>query len=363
MAPIKRSKQNSSLPKYWRKVKGTYYYRVPAPLREQHGGKAEISLGSSLSGAYKKFAEMSNVEECITLMSQLFDRYSLEVIPEHESKNTRDYKITAIGRLRYTLGENLVTTITPQVIYKYRDHIGRTRSHKQANQDLEILSHCFTKSIQWGVLSEHPMTDKKVVRFPTKGRDRYVEDWELKEWAKTANPFLVAYVVLKGTTGLRQQDLLTIKRKDISETELVSVNLKTGKKLRFPLRFADGEPTSVRLAIDLVQQYYTERRGKVPMVSPYLFYNRKGDGYYNFEAGRASGFLSIWQRSMAKALEQTKLVERFTEHDLRAKVGSDVESDIDAQKLLAHADAATTRKHYRRKGSVVSPARGFSLKD
>lgn len=363
MAPFNRLGLNKALPKYWRKVKGTYYYRVPAPLREQHGGKAEISLGSSLSGAYKKFAEMSNVEECITLMSQLFDRYSLEVIPEHESKNTRDYKITAIGRLRYTLGENLVTTITPQVIYKYRDHIGRTRSKRAANQDLEILSHCFTKSIQWGVLSVHPMTAKKVVKFPSPGRDRYVEDWELREWAKTANPFLVAYVVLKGTTGLRQQDLLTIKRKDISEDELVSVNLKTGKKLRFPLRLADGEPSSVQLAINVVQRYYAESRGKVPMVSPYLFYNRKGDGYYNFEAGRASGFRSIWQRSMAKALEQTNLVERFTEHDLRAKVGSDVESDIDAQKLLAHADAATTRKHYRRKGSVVSPARGFSLKD
>ena len=99
-----------------------------------------------------------------------------------------------------------------------------------------------------------------------------------------------------------------------------------------------------------------------PMLSPWLFRTRKGEGYYNFEAGRSSGFRSIWQRSMKKALEQTNLIDRFTEHDLRAKVGSDSDSDIDAQKLLAHADAATTRKHYRRKGSVVSPAGGFTMK-
>jgi integrase len=71
--------------------------------------------------------------------------------------------------------------------------------------------------------------------------------------------------------------------------------------------------------------------------------------------------MSAWQRSMKKALMQTKLEESFTEHDLRAKVGSDVESDIDAQKLLAHADASTTRKHYRRKGSIMTPAEGFLM--
>lgn len=269
------------------------------------------------------------------------------------------------------MGDNLVTMITPQFVYKYRDHIGRTRSKRRANQDLEVLSHIFTKAIEWGVISEHPMTNKKVVKFPTKGRDRYVEDWELQEWAKVANPFLVVYIVLKGTTGLRQQDLLTIRNRDITGTELTSVNIKTGKKLRFPLFTAAGAPTTVKLALDAVAAYYHAdrvRRSKgtrllPPVVSPWLFHTKKGNGYYNFEASRPSGFRSIWQRSMTKALKETSLEERFTEHDLRAKVGSDVESDIDAQKLLAHSNAATTRKHYRRKGATMTPARGFSLEE
>jgi integrase len=204
------------------------------------------------------------------------------------------------------------------------------------------------------------MTNKKVVKFSLPGRDRYVEDWELQEWASVANPFLVTYVVLKGVTGLRQQDLLTIKKKDITDTELVSVNLKTGKKLRFPL-YIDGKSTTVKLALDAVTEYY---RKKHPfLLSPWLFHTRKSACYYDMEKNRSRGFASVWQRSMKKALEQTNLETSFTEHDLRAKVGSDVESDIDAQKLLAHSDAATTRKHYRRKGSIVSPARGFCLKD
>ena len=82
--------------------------------------------------------------------------------------------------------------MNPQVIYQYKAQIGRTRSKKQANLDLEVLSHCFTKAIEWGLTGDHPMTDKRVVKLSLSGRDRYVEDSGLQEWAKVANPFLVA---------------------------------------------------------------------------------------------------------------------------------------------------------------------------
>jgi hypothetical protein len=48
---------------------------------------------------------------------------------------------------------------------------------------------------------------------------------------------------------------------------------------------------------------------------------------------------------------------RITEHDIRAKTGSDSESDIGAAKRLGHADVAVTRKHYRCKGEKVKPLR------
>jgi integrase len=357
-----RTKQNQSLPKYWRFKNGSYFYRVPKHLRHLHDGKTEISLGQSLSAAYRRFADMHEVEDDITRMSDLFDRYRLEVVPEHNIR-VQDLKNRCLARLREAMGDNLVSIVTPQFIYKYRDHIGRTRSKKLANQDLEVLSHCFTKAIEWGAIADHPMTNKKVVKFSLPKRERYVEDWELQEWAKVANPFLVVYVVLKGVTGLRQQDLLTIRKQDITDTELISTNLKTGKKLRFPLTDEDGNPSTVRKALDIVEAYYSKENASraIPLVSPWLFHNRKGHGYYDMEKRQASGFKSIWQRSMNKALMVTALEERFTEHDLRAKVGSDVATDVEAQALLAHASTAITMKHYRRNGAVVTPAKGFSL--
>lgn len=70
----------------------------------------------------------------------------------------------------------------------------------------------------------------------------------------------------------------------------------------------------------------------------------------------ASSFASIWQRKMKKAMEAGMLKERFTDHDLRAKTGSDAELEH-ATKLLPHLDPKVTRKHYRRKVPVVRPLR------
>ena len=58
---------------------------------------------------------------------------------------------------------------------------------------------------------------------------------------------------------------------------------------------------------------------------------------------------------MNKALETGVINERFTFHDLRATAGSDAEDN--AQKLLVHASATTTKRVYERKPSMVKPIR------
>ena len=68
----------------------------------------------------------------------------------------------------------------------------------------------------------------------------------------------------------------------------------------------------------------------------------------------ANVFDSIWQRFMRNALIKTKLKERFTEHDLRAKVASDIESKH-ARRLLGHSNIEITERIYRRKANKVKP--------
>ena len=65
----------------------------------------------------------------------------------------------------------------------------------------------------------------------------------------------------------------------------------------------------------------------------------------------------MWQRFMARLLKDTKITERFTEHDLRGKAGSDAESLERARQLLGHADSKITQAAHRRKPEVVRPLR------
>ena len=58
------------------------------------------------------------------------------------------------------------------IIYQYRDYIDKTESKKKYNLDHEVLSHMFTKAIEWGLRKDHPMTGKKVTKFTLKSRDR-----------------------------------------------------------------------------------------------------------------------------------------------------------------------------------------------
>jgi len=65
----------------------------------------------------------------------------------------------------------------------------------------------------------------------------------------------------------------------------------------------------------------------------------------------------MWQRFMSRLLAETKITQRFTEHDLRRKVGSDAESLERARQLLGHADSKITERVYRRKPELIRPLR------
>lgn len=85
-----------------------------------------------------------------------------------------------------------------------------------------------------------------------------------------------------------------------------------------------------------------------PQVRQYLVGRRDGKPY------TLDGFQAKWQRVMRRAIE-AGLALRFHFHDLRAKSASDAASDEEAAGRLGHADAALTRRVYRRLPRVAKP--------
>lgn len=349
--PRARSTENKGLPARWRKVHNAYYYQVPPGMEVHWDGKKTFRLGSTLPEAYKTWADRMGTLDKAKTVGQLLDRYALQVIPE-KKKLTQVENQRAVVRLKAVFGDMPLQAIRPQLVYMYVD---RSKSKIQARKEVRTLSHVYTKAVEWGYIDKHPL--KGEVRLKgEKPRDRYVEDWELLEClsldskrAKGSVKMIQAYLRLKLLTGLRRGDLLRLKVDAIREDGIHVTPRKT--------EHTTGKRHTIEWSDELRAAVAEAKAARPVDISPYLFCNRRGGCYFDDEKETASGWDSMWQRFMDRVLAETKVTERFTEHDMRAKAASDAESLQHAQQLLAHADSKITERVYRRKPGRVKPLR------
>jgi integrase len=340
MTPKPRNKENRELPARWRLKHGAYFYRVPEHSRDLWDGKIEFRLGKTLHEAYMTFA--SRVEDTgdIRTLGQLLDRYAVEVVPGNKPK-TQESKHLAIRRLRPVFGDMPVAEVKPRHAYKYMDLVTRKHGATSANRDFEVLSHAMSKAVVWGLIDFNQLKGQ-VKKNKTRPRKRYIEDWEIDELRAVAHPTIRAYVRLKQLVGLRCSDMLRLKTTDMLKEGLYVDTGKTEAKLL--ITWTDELRTAIEFALSVRPADDTDL----------VFCTRRGECYAT-PNGKNSGFKSLWQRSMAKALKSTKLKHKFTEKDIRAKTASDMDSTEDAQKLLGHTSPETTRRHYRLKPEKVAP--------
>lgn len=362
--PKPRSKENRGLPLRWRLNHGAYYYQVPPGLEALWDGKKMFRLGTKVNEAYKVWADRLGQVEGSKTIGQLLDRYALEVIPT-KAAASQTSNHNQLVNLRAVFGPMPLLPFAPRLIYQFVDQrskkvknpiTGKVTGGKiAAHREVELLSHAYTKAVEWGYIDRHPF--KSEIRLEGElPKERYVEDWEVVESlalpaARKAGSVLMiqAYVRIKLLTGMAQGDMLRLQpelhiKEDGIHNQRHKTAGSTGKRTIY-----NWSP-ELRAAVDMALQAR-------PVASAYLFCNRDGGCYVDEEVGRASGWKSMWQRFMVRVLKETKVEHSFTEHDLRAKVSSDADTLEHARALLAHADSRTTNKVYRRKAERVSPLR------
>lgn len=371
--PKARNKENSGLPERWRVTNGVYYYRVPPGLEHMWDGKKEFRLGDKLQEASAVWSERLKADggNSITTISQLLDRYQREVIPT-KAPASQSSNLNQIVMIRKVFGEMALLPFKPQLIYKYVDarsikkidpDTGKLKGGRiTAHREIELLSHAYTKAVEWGYIDRHPF--KGEVRLKGEApRSRYVEDWEiiealqLKPMRKSGSVLMIqAYIRIKLLTGMAQGDLLRLQpdlhfKDDGIHNQRHKTLKKTGKRTVYQWddEVVDGAAISgpLRQAVEMAM-------AARPKPSQFLFCTSTAAGYVNEETGKAPGWKSMWQRFMARVLEETKVTQPFTEHDMRAKVGSDAKTLDQARAMLAHTDIRTTDRIYRRKPEMVS---------
>lgn len=362
--PRKRSKVNQGLPARWRIFHGAYYYRVPPGLEAMWDNKKSFRLGDKLNEAYQVWAARLARMDKINTIGQLLDRYAMEVIPT-KAASSQGSNQNQLITLRRVFGDHPLLPFTPQLVYQYvtkrsvkkKDPVtGKVTGGKiAAHREIELLSHAYTKAVEWGFIDRHPF--KNEVRLTGEApRTRYVEDWEIIEALsldskrKRGSVLMIqAYLRLKLLTGMAQGDLLRLQENQLKEDGIHTQRHKTIN--------STGKRTIYVWTPELRNAITMAKAARPMHICPFIFCNREGEGYVNEKTGKAPGWKSMWQRFMDRVIKETKVTERFTEHDLRAKVGSDAASLEQARALLAHADVRTTDRIYRRKAERVTPLR------
>jgi integrase len=314
-------------------------------------GKKRFRLGTTLPEAYRTFAARAETNDTPRkTIAELLDRYQLEVLPGKAPK-TRYDQVRQIARLRSVFGDMPLDALLPKHVYKYAD---KRSAPTAAKREIEILSHAFTKAVKWGDIARHPFRGE--VQLEGSGpRDRYVEDREVAECLQLSSKrkkgsilAVQAYIRLKLLTGMSRGDLLRLKPATQFKDDGIHVQRNKTKK-------SSGKRTIYEWTEELRKAVQIALEARPATDAKYLFCNRDGEGYVDENIGTAKGWDSLWQGFMDRVLKETKVTQRFTEHDLRAKVASDAESLDRARALLAHVDARLTERFYRRKPERVRP--------
>lgn len=341
-----RKPENKGLPSRWRLQHGAYYYQVPPGDEKQFDGKKTFRLGKTLPEAYAEWAKRIAVTDKAAYVRDLLDRYALQYVPTKAPATQIGY-LKNIKRLRKAFYDFKLIDVRPQDIYKFHD---KRKAKVAARREIALLSHALTKAVEWGYIDKHPFL-KQVRLAGESPRDRYIEDWEILECMKLeprrkgddVTGVIQAYIGIKLLTGLRQRDLLKLPASICTADE---IRIKTSKRQKM---MAITITPQLRDALNLA------KAARPVDIAPTLFCTRRGKSYVNDAKGTAHGFASLWQRFMERLLRETKVTERFTEHDIRAKTASDLDNLEHAHRLMGHKNMQTTKDIYERRVSVVMP--------
>jgi integrase len=331
--PRPRTKQ-TGLPSYcYRDRNGRLYMLHPAGV--DAAGKLKLRRASyrdldALLAAWRAtWGEASR--EGVASMGDLLDAYLADLLKRAErgevaAGTVADYTRCAMA-LRPVWERVRVEDVDVPMLYRWRDARGEL-SKTRANRERTVLQEAFKLAIRRGLTKENPAA--LLQPFKEKPRTRYVTDAEFTTVYNVAPAIVQAAMLLAAVTGLRQGDILRLRRSDFAEDGLSVRTGKTGKTLHFG--WSEGLRRAVLVAVGA--------RDFIPLN---LLAQSDGTPY------SSDGFRTAWHRAMVKAA----LPETFTFHDLRAKAGSESRD----WRLLGHMDQRTFERVYNRLPRKVTPTR------
>src|SRR5262245_2470914 len=299
---------------------GVYLNRGQLFWRDPEGGKWH-KLGTAWDKAAKtKWIELSTGKAAEGTIAEMLDRFmqhcELQVRQGQRSASTHEGNLYDVVALKKVFGASNYLEVTSKHCKVYlnnrTDKNGR-HTPVRANREIAFLSSAYSWAMGEAEYEISVNPCKGVRRNAEAPRERYVEAAELRAFEKYGPRWLRCYILLKRLTAMRQGNMLALTDKNLTARGIdYEQNKRGGRRL---VRWTK----SLRAIVDAIIALRPPLpEGVVALPRP-LFFDRYGAQLKN------KAFKSAWYRAMKQHLEAGGV--SFCEHDIRAKSGSDAQSD------------------------------------
>ena len=319
-----------------------YYDETGKRQRESSGSSSRTFAKELLTRRKDEAAKRKKLPDRYIPHVLLADFVDNEYLPVHVKGSKGEANTKGIcERLKtHFIGKHL-HEITSRDVELYKQTLVEGKAAGNTiNNRVNTLSGIYTKAIEWGKAHGNPV--QKVKRFRITERRRILDRVEQHALVIAAGkekkaPYLQALIIFDLNTGLRKEELLSIKWSDIDyENEQLLVRAEIAKYNKSRYIDLNKDALSVLAAL--------------PRYGEYVFCDRWGNRFKNF------------RRSFQSAVTRAKLKDVVI-HDLRRTFGSNCimagVSLATVQAWMGHASINTTIKHY---GHLVKSFRKEEIK-
>ncbi|HEC64360.1 MAG TPA: site-specific integrase [bacterium] len=205
---------------------------------------------------------------------------------------------------------------------KYKRRRQSQVSNATVNREVACLKHIFTKAIEWGMVQKNPGKKVKLLR-ERNTRLRYLDEKEITKLHDACAEHLKPIVTVALNTGMRKEEILSLKWKDVDfRSRIISIlDTKNGESREIPIN-------------DSI--YRTLLVAKKLPDSPWVFCKSNGKRYGNV------------RKAFEGARKRAGIVD-FRFHDLRHTFASHlVMAGVDlrtVQELLGHKSFEMTLRY------------------
>lgn len=309
--------------------------------RYHQRGKKPLNLGTDLKAAIDAVLDRGTRAPDDGTVAQMWRLYQQTPRWERLADSTKVSYIEKSKPLLKVFGRVPVTVIRPKHVARYLE-VERADAPITANREIALLSNLMRVALRRGLIDRNPC--REVSRNPEEPRTRLVETQELNpfiEWALKQGPsavVLVSMAEFAALTGNRRVEFRTLHWPQVDD-ELIRLKRAKGRKGQ-----SKRELVGISEALRAVLERMRALPGHNPM-GPVFRAPKTGNAYAE------TGFKTMWNRLMLKAVEEKIVAERFTFHDLRAHYTTYYKLRFGELPEL-HADPATTAGVYERSREI-----------